>query len=141
MPRLLALMLLLSATLCAQLPRGIYAWWSRPEIARDLNLSPAQRAEIRATVQQYRPHLLNVRAAVNQAEQALAEQFNRNPVDPGKTKEAIERFVDARSDLTRTLTELSLKLRLVLTESQWQELQRRRPNRGDSSPPESGDQK
>ena len=141
MPRLLALMLLLSATLCAQLPRGIYAWWSRPEIARDLNLSPAQRAEIRATVQQYRPHLLNVRAAVNQAEQALAEQFNRNPVDPGKTEEAIERFVDARSDLTRTLTELSLKLRLVLTESQWQELQRRRPNRGDSSPPESGDQK
>lgn len=141
MPRLLALMLLLSATLCAQLPRGIYAWWSRPEIARDLNLSPAQRAEIRATVQQYRPHLLNVRAAVNQAEQALAEQFNRNPVDQGKTKEAIERLVDARSDLTRTLSELSLKLRLVLTEPQWQELQRRRPNRGDDSPAESGDQK
>lgn len=141
MPRLLALMLLLSATLCAQLPRGIYAWWSRPEIARDLNLSPAQRAEIRAAVQQYRPHLLNVRAEVNQAEQALAEQFDRNPVDPGKTKEAIERLVDARSDLTRTLTELSLKLRLVLTERQWQELQRRRPNRGDNTPPESPDQK
>jgi hypothetical protein len=81
------------------------------------------------------------RIRVNQAEQALAEQFNRNPVDPGKTKEAIERLVDARSDLTRTLTELSLKLRLVLTERQWQELQRRRPNRGDNSPPESGDQK
>ena len=65
----------------------------------------------------------------------LADQFNRNPVDPGKTNEAIERLVDARSDLTRTLTQLSLKLRLVLTEQQWQELQRRRPGQGNESAP------
>lgn len=143
MPRLLALTLLWGTILCAQMPRGIYAWWSRPQIARDLNLSPAQRAQIRATVQQYRPHLLNVRMAVNQAEQDLANQFDRNPVDPGKTNEAIDKLVDARSDLTRTLTQLSLKLRLVLTEQQWQELQRRRPGQGADSapPPESGDQK
>jgi hypothetical protein len=80
---------------------------------------------------------------VNQAEQALAEQFNRNPVDPGKTNVAIERLVDARSDLTRTLTRLSLKLRLVLSEQQWQELQRRRPVEGNEPgpPAEPGEQK
>jgi Spy/CpxP family protein refolding chaperone len=137
MPRLLALTLLWSTILCAQMPRGIYAWWSRPQIARDLNLSPAQREQIRATVQQYRPHLLNVRMAVNQAEEDLANQFNRNPVDPGKTNDAIERLVDARSDLTRTLTQLSLKLRLVLTEQQWQELQRRRPNQDAEQDPQN----
>jgi len=143
MRRLLILALLFGASLCAQMPRGIYAWWSRPQIARDLNLSPAQREQIRATVQQYRPHLLNVRLAVNQAEQALADQFNTNPVNPAKTNEAIERLVDARSDLTRTLTQLSLKLRLVLTEQQWQELQRRRPGQGEDGapPPEAPDQK
>jgi Spy/CpxP family protein refolding chaperone len=134
---------LLASCLFAQMPKGIYAWWSRPQIARDLNLSAAQREQIRATVQQFRPHLLNVRAAVNQAEEALADQFNRNPVDPGKTNEAIERLVDARSDLTRTLTQLSLKLRLVLTEEQWQELQRRRPVQGNDAapPPETPDRK
>jgi Spy/CpxP family protein refolding chaperone len=142
MTRLFILVLLLAGGLFAQMPRGIYAWWSRPQIARDLNLSPVQREQIRATVQQYRPHLLNVRAAVNQAEQALADQFDRSPVDPGKTNEAIERLVDARSDLTRTLTQLSLKLRLVLTEQQWQELQRRRPLPGDRSAPlDAPDQK
>src|ERR1700722_18625896 len=141
MIRSLVLALLLGSSLFAQMPRGIYAWWSRPQIARDLNLSPAQRQQIRATVQQYRPHLLNVRAAVNQAEQALAEQFDRSPVDPGKTNEAIERLVDARSDLTRTLTQLSLKLRLVLTEQQWQELQRRRPVQDRAAPPDAPDQK
>jgi Spy/CpxP family protein refolding chaperone len=134
---------LLGSSLFAQMPKGIYAWWSRPQIARDLNLSAAQRAQIRATVQQFRPHLLNVRAAVNQAEEALADQFNRNPVDPGKTNEAIERLVDARSDLTRTLTQLSLKLRLVLTEEQWQELPRRRPVQSNDAapPPETPDRK
>jgi Spy/CpxP family protein refolding chaperone len=137
MQRLLALTLLFIGSLHAQMPRGIYAWWSRPQIARDLNLSPSQREQIRATVQQYRPHLMNVRQAVNQAEQALAEQFDRNPVNPGKTNEAIERLVDARSDLTRTLTQLSLKLRLVLTEQQWQELQRRRPNQDAEQDPQN----
>ena len=84
-----------------------------------------------------------MRVAVNQAEQALADQFNRNPVDPAKTNEAIERLVDARSDLTRTLTQLSLKLRLVLNAQQWEELQRRRPVQGNESAPapESPDQK
>ncbi len=137
MRRALILALLASGSLFAQMPRGIYAWWSRPEIARNLNLTPVQREQIRGAVQQFRPHLLNVRVAVNQAEQALAEQFNRNPVDPVKTNEAIERLVDARSDLTRTLTQLSLKLRLVLTEQQWEELQRRRPNQGDDSEPQN----
>jgi Spy/CpxP family protein refolding chaperone len=137
MRRLLTVALLLSGSLLAQMPKGIYAWWSRPEIARNLNLTPTQREQIRAVVQQFRPHLLNVRSEVNQAEQALAEQFNRNPVNAAKTNEAIERLVDARSDLTRTLTQLSLKLRLVLTEEQWQELQRRRPTQGDDSEPQN----
>ena len=141
MLRATALALVLSVCGLAQMPRGIYAWWSRPELAKDLNLSPAQRQQIRATVQQYRPHLLNVRSEVNRAEQELAVQFDRNPVDPAKANEAIARLVDARSDLTRTLSELSLKLRLVLTDQQWQELQRRRPASAAEPPGEPPDQK
>lgn len=141
MPRLLLLALLAAATLSAQMPRGIYAWWNRPAIARDLKLTPVQREQIRAAVQQFRPHLLNVRVAVNEAEQSLATQFDRSPVDPAKTNEAIERLVDARSDLTRTLSQLSLKLRLILTEEQWQELQSRRPLKKNEPAPEPDEQK
>ena len=132
------ILLLLAAGVCvfAQLPKGIYAWWNRPEIVRDLNLTQAQRQQIRATVQQYRPHLLNVRSEEARAEQELVEQFNREPIDSAKTNDAIERLVDARSDLTRTLTQLGLKLRLVLTEQQWQELQRRRPGQGETAQPQ-----
>src|SRR5947209_3074401 len=126
MSRLIALLLVLSDYSFAQMPKGVYNWWSRPEVARNLNLTPAQRQQIRATVMQYRSHLMDVRGQVNQAEQELAAQFNHDPVDPGKANEATEKLIAARSDLTRTLTQLSLKLRLVLTEQQWQELQRRR---------------
>lgn len=133
--RCFVVLLIAAGCTLAQMPKGIYAWWGRPEIAKDLNLTASQRQQIRATVQQYRAHLLNVRSGVERAEQELADQFNREPVDVGKTNEAIERLVDARSDLTRTLTELSLKLRLVLTEQQWQELQRRRPGQGEGAQP------
>ena len=143
MRRSLILMFILSGCSFAQMPKGVYNWWSRPQIAQSLNLSPAQRQQIRSTVVQYRPHLMEVRAQVNQAEQDLAAQFNRDPVDSAKTSEATERLIAARSDLTRTLTQLSLKLRQVLTEQQWQELQRRRPGPGEDAllPPESPAQK
>ena len=140
MVRLLILAVLGAASLLAQMPRGIFPWWNRPEIARNLNLTPGQRQEIRGLVQQYRPHLINVRMEVNQAEQALVQEFNRNPVDPAKANIAIERLVDARSDLTRTLSQLSLKLRLVLTDNQWQQLERERANQKNQPAPAEPDE-
>jgi hypothetical protein len=65
----------------------------------------------------------------------LQAQFDRDPVDTARTNQAIGRLIEARSDLTRTLSELSLKLRLVLTERQWQQLQQRRPRPGENLPP------
>ena len=127
MQRVIILLLVAAGTLAAQMPKGIYAWWGRPEIRRDLNLSPQQQRQIQATVRDFRPHLIDVRAAVERAEVELQAQFDRDPIDEARTNQAIGRLIEARSDLTRTLSELSLKLRMVLTEKQWQELQRRRP--------------
>ena len=127
MLRIIVLLLLAAAPLCAQLPKGMYAWWGRPEIRRDLNLTPQQQRQIQFTVRQFRPRLIDIRAEVEKAEIDLQAQFDHDPVDPAKTNQAIDRLITARSDLTRALSELSLKLRLVLNEQQWEELQRRRP--------------
>jgi len=142
MLRITLLILLASGTLSAQLPKGIYAWWGRPEIRKDLKLTPQQERQIRATVQQFRPHLIDVRAEVNKSEIDLQAQFDHDPVDQIKATQAIEHLIAARSDLTRTLSELSLRLRVVLTEWQWQELQRRRPQGPGPAPTEDpGQQK
>ena len=118
--------LLLSATLSAQLPRRFYAWWSSP-VVQDLKLSADQQNTVRRTLKDYRPHLQDIRTAVDAAEQDVEEQFSAEQVDPQRVDKAIERLIAARAELTRTLTQMSLKLRTVLTKQQWEELQRRRP--------------
>src|SRR5271170_4679179 len=127
MSRFLLICLLFSGTLSAQLPKRFYAWWSSP-VAENLNLSVEQQRHVRNTLKEYRPHLQDIRTAVDGAEQDVEEQFNSDPLDPQRVDKAIERLIAARAELTRTLTQMSLKLRTVLTHQQWQELQRRRPN-------------
>jgi len=134
--------LLVSGSLCAQMPKSLYAWWSKPIIARQLNLTNVQRQQIRATVIQFRPRLIDIRAEVNKAEIDLEAQFDHDPVDQAKANQAIERLIAARSDLTRTLSQMSLKLRAVLTEQQWSDLQRLRPGQiEEPTSPESPAQK
>jgi Spy/CpxP family protein refolding chaperone len=128
-----ALALVFASSASAQLPKGFYAWWGSP-VVRDLNLSLEQKQQIRSTVKDYRPHLVELRAEVERAEGDLEYQFNQQPVDSRKANEAIDRLAAARSDLTRTLSQMSLKLRTVLTQQQWQELQRRRPVKGANGP-------
>lgn len=139
--RRVLLLLLAGGSVFAQMPKGIYSWWNKPEIRRDLNLTNQQQRQIRATVVEYRPHLLEVRAEVAKAEADLQAQFDNDPVDPNKANQAIDRLIAARSDLTRTLSQMSLKLRAVLNAQQWRELQRRRSGRDDEPPTESPTQK
>jgi len=123
------LILALTISLHAQMPNSLYPWWSNKLVVRQLNLSNGQIQQIRGVVSHYRPELLEDRAKVLRAEQNLEDLFNHDPVDQPKTTQAIEQLIAARSSLTRTLSELSLKLRVLLTTAQWQQLQRLRPNR------------
>jgi Spy/CpxP family protein refolding chaperone len=137
MRRYMFLALLLSTSLWAQMPKSLYAWWSKPVIAKQLNLTNVQRQQIRSTVIQYRPRLIDIRAEVNKAEIDLQEQFDHDPVDQARANQAIERLIAARTDLTRTLSQMSLKLRTVLTEQQWRDLQRLRPGQVEDLPTEN----
>lgn len=119
------LALLVAGGLEAQAP-GLFPWWDSP-IARDLNLSDEQTKQIRSTVVGFRPRMIQLRAAVEVAEAELQELMNEDAVDSRKATEAIEKVIAARGELTRAVSQMSLKLRMVLTSRQWQELQRRQP--------------
>jgi Spy/CpxP family protein refolding chaperone len=127
--KLTVLTFALSFSLLAQMPNSLYPWWSNKPVVRQLNLSNGQIQQIRGVVSHYRPELLEDRAKVLRAEQNLEDLFNHDPIDQPKTTQAIEQLIAARSGLTRSLSELSLKLRVLLTATQWQQLQRLRPNR------------
>jgi len=99
-------------------------WWENP-LASGLTLTESQRTRIQDVVHEYRDRLANLRVEVDQAEAALEAIFNEEVVDQRRGNAAIDRLARTRADLTRAVSEMTLKLRAVLTPQQWQELQRR----------------
>jgi len=133
MPKWLWLLIALPALLAAQPQRPFGGgregpWWDSP-IVQNLNLSEDQKKQIRATVKEYREHVMELRSTAEKADSDLREAMNESQVDAKKANDAIERLAAARGDMTRTLSQMSLKLRNILTADQWQELQRRQPPR------------
>ena len=141
----LLLILAVPAALSAQGPRsGFFPWWDSP-IVSGLDLSDAQRAEIRSVIGEYRGKMQEVRSAVQKAESDLDQVFNEDTVDQRRGSEAIDRLTKARADMTKSVSEMSLRMRAVLTSQQWQELQRRQreqasgiENAGRGSGPQRG---
>lgn len=101
-------------------------WWDSP-VVRDLNLRPDQHKQIAATVRSYRDQLIQQRADVQKAEGALEDLMSEEQVNEGKVTAAIDRVVEARGAMMKTVSVMSLRLRMVLTPDQWRELRKRRP--------------
>jgi Spy/CpxP family protein refolding chaperone len=131
--RLILLVALPVALLAQGGPRPPASWWEGPwwsnRLVQDLNLSETQKGDISSVVKEYRGKMLDVRTAMEKADADVQAAFDENPVDQRKANDAIERLATTRADLTRTLSQMSLKLRMVLTAEQWQELQRRQAGR------------
>lgn len=128
MLRIVLFLLLAPAALLAQLPRNMYAWWDSP-VAKDLNLTDAQTRQIRQTVREYRKRLIDARANMEKAEIDLEDVFNEDTIDQRRGQEAVERLGSSRAELTKAMSEMSLRLRAILSVDQWNELQKRRPVR------------
>jgi Spy/CpxP family protein refolding chaperone len=108
---------------------GFFPWWDGPLVS-GLDLTDAQRTEIRSVIRDYRGKMMEVRGAVQKAEGDLDAVFNEDTVDQRRGSEAIDRLTKARADMTKSVSEMSLRMRAVLTTQQWQELQRRQREQG-----------
>jgi Spy/CpxP family protein refolding chaperone len=121
-----------AATQESRPPRSFVSWWEGPwwngRAAQALNLSDGQKTDINGIVKDYRTKMMDLRTAMEKADRDVEAAFSENPVDQRKANESIEKLAAARGDLTRTLSQMSLKMRLVLTAEQWQDLQRRSPS-------------
>jgi Spy/CpxP family protein refolding chaperone len=103
-------------------------WWDRP-VVRNLGLSQEQIHQIRAIVGESRDQLIQLRANVKIAEGHLTDAMNEEVVSDEKAANAISEVAGARVELMRATSEMSVKIRKVLTFKQWQELRKRGANR------------
>src|SRR5579864_434296 len=72
-------------------------WWNSP-LVQNLDLSEAQRKEIRTTVREYRGHLMDLREAAQRADGDLEIALNDSSLDQRKANEAIEHLASARAE-------------------------------------------
>jgi Spy/CpxP family protein refolding chaperone len=100
------------------------AWWDQP-VVRNLGLSEEQNRQIRAIVAESRDRLIQLRGAVDSAEGLLRDCMDEEKVDTRRAEAAIEKVVATHADMMRAVSQMSLRLRVILTSAQWQELQRR----------------
>jgi Spy/CpxP family protein refolding chaperone len=107
-------------------PGGAFNWWDSP-VVKDLNLSPEQMQKVQSTVHDSRSRLIDLHAAVQKAELDVEDAFNAENFDLKRASDAVDRLSAARAETGKSLAQLSLNLRAVLTTEQWKELQKRRP--------------
>ena len=118
----LAMMLILApAMVCAQPAHG-RGFRVKPDVAKQLNLTDAQKSQMDQVNHEFRQRLFELRDAVNKAETAVDEVFNVDPVDEAKGTEAINRLNAARGELFKAMSQQDLKIRTILTAQQWQQL-------------------
>lgn len=126
MLRFFLVLILAALPSLAQMPRGVFNWWDSP-IAKDLNLTEDQQKQIRTIVRDSRIKLIDQRAAVEKAEAEFEDVFNEDAFDQRRAGDALDRLVTARGELMRGFSQMSLRLRALLTPEQYRELQKRRP--------------
>jgi len=111
------------------LPGGLgFQWWENP-VANGLNLSEAQNKQIRTIVAEYRSKLIDLRGNEEKAQGDFQDVFNDAPADQRRANDAIDRLGNARAEMTKVISQMSLKMRNVLTAEQWQQLRERQEER------------
>jgi len=135
MPRrfLLALLLVPAALLAQGRGGGFggtigFQWWDNP-VANGLNLSDGQNKQIHSIVAEYRSRLIDLRANEEKAQGDFQDVFNDTPADQRRANDAIDRLSSARAEMTKTISQMSLRMRNVLTAEQWQQLRERQEER------------
>ena len=115
-------------------PMATQYWWENKLAVNSLNLSEAQTKQLNSIQASYVSRLTDLRAAVNKADNNLEDVFKQTPSEELKAEAAIDQYANARDNLTRALSKLSLQMRNVLTADQWQELLNRQSGRAGSRP-------
>ncbi len=119
------LALLLTAPLAVaqeSLPSG--KWWNRPEVVRQLNLTPQQQSSLEGVFRQHANGLIDLRAEVQKRSIDLRSELDRQQLNRDAIQEAARKVGDARSKLFERELRLLVDMRAELTAEQWNRFRR-----------------
>jgi hypothetical protein len=134
----LAALMVLGALTTAPLARNQQQpkpWWQRQDVQKDLALQPEQVTKLQALWDATYPELVQERDDLNNQEERLSRQINRNRPEADVIMQ-INRVEMARARLNSTRTLMLYRMRLIMTPDQntkfeaMQERWQQNPGRG-----------
>ncbi len=112
--------LIASAASAADLPEG--KWWKRPRLAAEIGLTADQVRQIEQIFVRSRTRLIDLRAALEKKQLALAESMENRTADRRTVEKQIEEVENARAELQKTRALMILDMKQVLRPEQWDRL-------------------
>ncbi len=100
-----------------QVPPG--KWWQRPEIVRDLALTPEQRERLDVIFRDSAPELVEMRNTTEEKSVALRGQIDRPVLDREAIQRAAAEVSEARARLFERELLMLVDMRGVLNQQQW----------------------
>jgi Spy/CpxP family protein refolding chaperone len=97
-------------------------WWKRPRIAKELQLTPAQTAELEKIFAKSRPKLIDLKAEFEKKQFAYEQAMSAEKVDRALVESSIGAREQARAKLQTEISLMELDMKQVLTPEQWTRL-------------------
>ena len=99
------------------------AWWTNTSLVSQLNLSEDQKAKIVRSFENNRLNLESSKAQLEKEESQLARLLEAETVDHNAAVAQIYRVANARNEMERVNSIMTLEMRELLTRTQWMQLQ------------------
>ncbi len=122
----LAGLLFVAATLFGQQSLAEGKWWKRPRIAKELQLTPAQTADLEKIFAKSRPKLIDLKADFEKKQFAYEQAMGAEKVDRALVESTIAAREQARAKLQTEISLMELDMKEVLTPEQREKAQQMR---------------
>jgi TonB family protein len=99
------------------------AWWTNTALVNRLGLTDDQKARIERAYENHRQRIALSTAQLEKEEAQLARLLEAETVDRNAVLSQIDRVTQARGDMERSNSAMTLEMREVLTRAQWMQLQ------------------
>jgi len=101
---------------------GTAAWWTNSNITSRLGITDEQKAKLEKAFENHRPQLESSKQLLEKEEAQLAKLLDADTVDHNAVLTQIDRVVQARGEMERANSAMTLEMREVLTRAQWNQV-------------------
>jgi Heavy-metal resistance len=99
------------------------AWWTNTNLVARLGLTDDQKTKIEKTFENHRQALTSNKDQLEKEETQLAKLLGAETIDRNAVLSQIDRVVQARGEMERTNSVMTMEMREYLTLAQWTQLQ------------------